>query len=542
MTAPLSDSSGRLPRPVRPVGRPDDSPARYRTLWRWHFYAGLFVMPLLIVLALTGTLYCFQPQIEPLLYPSLLRVDPAGTPLARQTLLARARDAMPAGAVATTATIRTDARSSAEFVFRRPDGESDSVYVDPYSGQILGTLSVEHRLMRQARLLHRALLLGKPGELVMELAACWTLVMLGTGLALWWPRLRQTGARAWLPERAATRRNWWKSLHGALGAWLAIGGLAFVLTGMPWTGSWGQQFKALVTRAGLGEAAGASHVHGDAPAGAAHAGHAAASGTDAAAMSGSRHGGPEGQGGHEGHGGHSAAAMHGRNESHAADGEQERLPQPGQVANGAPQPPTRVDQLPVELTPWAAGLAAIPTGSSATPAQRLPLDRVVAIAAREGVVTGYDVALPTTPDGVYTVSYYPPDPQGERILNIDARSGAIVKDLGYRQYGAVAKAVAYGTSLHMGRYFGLANQIACAAISLGLLGLAVTGLLMWLKRRPRGRLAAPSRPLTAATMRAWVIGLACVGLVFPMMGASLLLVWCVDRLAGRRLLSASAGR
>lgn len=28
----------------------------YRTLWRWHFYAGLFVMPFLIVLAITGTL------------------------------------------------------------------------------------------------------------------------------------------------------------------------------------------------------------------------------------------------------------------------------------------------------------------------------------------------------------------------------------------------------------------------------------------------------------------------------------------------------
>ena len=31
----------------------------YRTLWRWHFYAALFVMPFLVVLAVTGTLYCF---------------------------------------------------------------------------------------------------------------------------------------------------------------------------------------------------------------------------------------------------------------------------------------------------------------------------------------------------------------------------------------------------------------------------------------------------------------------------------------------------
>ncbi|MDI9654337.1 PepSY domain-containing protein, partial [Burkholderia cenocepacia] len=66
---------------------------------RWHFYAGLFVMPFLVILAITGTLYCFQPQIEPLLYPHRLVVEPRATPrLDADTLLARARTAMPADA------------------------------------------------------------------------------------------------------------------------------------------------------------------------------------------------------------------------------------------------------------------------------------------------------------------------------------------------------------------------------------------------------------------------------------------------------------
>ncbi|WP_369056772.1 PepSY domain-containing protein, partial [Burkholderia gladioli] len=62
--------------------------AGYRTLWRWHFYAGLFVMPFLVILAVTGTIYCFQPQIEPLLYPHRLIVTPgAETRLDADTLL-----------------------------------------------------------------------------------------------------------------------------------------------------------------------------------------------------------------------------------------------------------------------------------------------------------------------------------------------------------------------------------------------------------------------------------------------------------------------
>ncbi|WP_250890383.1 PepSY domain-containing protein [Sphingobium nicotianae] len=38
--------------------------AVYRTIWRWHFYAGLFVIPFILLLALTGAAYLFKPQVE----------------------------------------------------------------------------------------------------------------------------------------------------------------------------------------------------------------------------------------------------------------------------------------------------------------------------------------------------------------------------------------------------------------------------------------------------------------------------------------------
>jgi uncharacterized iron-regulated membrane protein len=36
----------------------------YRTIWRWHFYAALFVIPMILILATTGTAYLFKPQID----------------------------------------------------------------------------------------------------------------------------------------------------------------------------------------------------------------------------------------------------------------------------------------------------------------------------------------------------------------------------------------------------------------------------------------------------------------------------------------------
>ncbi|WP_454827344.1 PepSY-associated TM helix domain-containing protein [Paraburkholderia xenovorans] len=473
----------------------------YRTLWRWHFYAGLFVMPFLVVLAITGTVYCFQPQIEPLLYPQRLIVTPQATPrLPAEALLAKARSAMPRGASAVTAVVDSDPRRSAEFVFRLADGGKQSVYVNPYTGAVLGTLSVERRFMQVDRMLHRKLLLGKPGELLMELAACWTLVMIGTGVALWWPREKTTARSALLPRFTLKGRPLWKNIHTVMGIWLALGALAFVLTGLPWTGSWGKQFKALATAANLGAPPGSwgglalrSTLPG--------AGGMQAAKADPRAQNAAHDE-------HAAHGGHPAASA-------GMDS------MPGMV----------MDDLPLPLTPWAVGNTPVPDSASAGagPAHPLPLGRVVALAASLGVTDGYNIVLPTSVNGVYTVSYFPADPKDERTLYIDQYSGAILKDIRYSDYGAVSKAVSYGTSLHMGRYFGLANQLLCTAISLGLAAMAVTGCVMWWKRRPQRSLGAPSRERAAPPMRGWKTGLVLLGVVFPLMGSTLLAVWLADR-------------
>ncbi|MFM0591597.1 PepSY-associated TM helix domain-containing protein [Paraburkholderia dilworthii] len=481
----------------------------YRTLWRWHFYAGLFVMPFLVVLAITGTLYCFQPQIEPLLYPHRLIVEPQAVPrLTEDRLLGKARAAMPKDAVAVTAAIASAPDRSTEFVFRLANGEKESVYLNPYSGEVLGTLSVENRFMQVDRMLHRKLLLGKPGELLMELAACWTLVMIGTGVALWWPREKTTARAALVPRFALRGRPLWKNLHAVMGIWLALGALAFVLSGLPWTGSWGKQFKALATAANLGAPPGSwggLPLRSVLPAGMP---------IDAAATSAMAATADKTRAAHDEH------AAHGAN---AADMDS----MPGMV----------MDDLPLPLTPWAVGNSPVPasTEPQAAHAQAqpkplpLPLGHVVAQLASLGVTDGYSIVLPTSPTGVYTVSYFPGDPKDERTLYIDQYSSAVLKDIRYGDYGAVSKAVSYGTSLHMGRYFGLANQLLCAAISLGLAAMAATGCVMWWKRRPQRSLGAPSRERAAPPMRGWKTGLVLLGMIFPLMGATLLAVWLADR-------------
>lgn len=470
----------------------------YRTLWRWHFYAALFVMPLLIVLAVTGTLYCFKPQIEPLLYPHRLIVAPEAKPrIAEDRLLRNAAAALPPGATPNSAHIDDDPTHSAEFVFRLPSGERESVYVNPYTGDVLGTLSVEGRFMQAVRMLHRKLLLGKPGELLMELAACWTLVMIATGVALWWPKrgVRVRKRDLFWPKLEGTGRAVWKSVHAVLGIWLAVGAFAFIVTGLPWTGSWGKQFKALATSVNLGSPPGAwggLALHSQAPGAGEPRGRAAA-----------------------------------ESQRDTADVNQHRAMK--MSAQMDSMPGMAMDDLPLSNVPWAVGAVPVPREPAHGAAERLPLGRIVARLRGMGLDDGYEIAFPRASDGVYTVSYFPDNPQSERTLYLDQYSGAVLKDIRYRDYGAVAKAVSYGTSLHMGRYFGLANQIACTLISLGLAAMAVTGFVMWWKRRPAGALGAPNRDQGAPPMRAWKTALVLLGIVFPLMGVTLLGVWLFDR-------------
>ncbi|NIE65789.1 PepSY domain-containing protein [Burkholderia sp. Ax-1719] len=482
----------------------------YRTLWRWHFYAGLFVMPFLIVLAITGTIYCFQPQIEPLLYPHRLVVTPQDTPrLPADTLLARAQASLPPDAKPIRAHIEANPARSAEFIFALANGRKESVYLNPYSGEVLGTLDVDSRFMQVDRMLHRKLLLGKPGELLMELAACWTLVMIGTGVALWWPRRASASAsassssdrkgstlRAALWPRLGTKgRPFWKSLHSVIGIWLAVGALAFVVSGLPWTGSWGKQFKALATR-----------VNAGAPRGAWGGGLPLKSSLPGAQTDHSEH---------AEHAGHDMSSM------------------PGMV----------MDDLPLPNVPWAVGAMHVPRSPDAATHEnaRFTLDQVVGRMHALGVESGYDIALPATATGVYTASYFPSDPQQERTVYIDQYSGKVLKDIRYADYGAVSQVISYGTSLHMGRYFGLANQLICTAISLGLAALAVTGFVMWWLRRPTRTVGAPSRERAAPPMRAWKAGLAILAVIFPLMGATIVAVLLLDWLffGGRQNLSAS---
>ena len=234
---------------------PVDSPL-YRRVWRWHFYAGLLCLPFLVLMAVTGGLYLYKDALEAWLHGPLLHVDAArgrgaapggGAPLPPEALVARARAAVPGEAVRFVAPAAPG--RSAEVGVRGADGVL-AVYLDPADGRVLGSLHDERRPMEVVKRLHSLVIAGPLANLWVEVVAGWAIVLVVSGVFLWWPRGR-TGGVLTVRARPA-RRLWWRDLHAVTGVFASAVILFLAVTGMPWSAFWGEQFGRLAGAWGVG--------------------------------------------------------------------------------------------------------------------------------------------------------------------------------------------------------------------------------------------------------------------------------------------------
>jgi uncharacterized iron-regulated membrane protein len=448
------------------------TPALHRTIWRWHFWAGLIVAPFLLILSLTGAIYLFNDEINDALYPELRLVEPAP---GRVPVPAMVRAALAAHPGAASRIDLPAAPDRAAVVFVEPTGgEPLRVHVDPGSGRVLGAIEYGRTLVGWADAMHGSLTIGALGDRIVELAACWALVLLVTGLILWWPRGRWRAAGVLWPRLAGGGRRFWRELHGPVGLWTA-GLLGFlIVTGLPWAGVQGDVLQRATAAAGIGYPA-SFRTH-NAP----QSMKAALGETpwtlEAAPMPLSEHRPSE----HAGHAGHEA-------------------------------PPPTADAAAID-----------------------GLDRVATLLAARGLTGGYRLFLPGTPTGVYTALTYPDRPEGQRTIYVDRyRFRTIGPEVRFADYGVAGRAIELGVAIHMGNYFGRANQLLMLLPCLGIWVLTISGAAMWWTRRPRGRIGAPT-PIPGARLAGLAAVLVVAGIAMPLFGGSLIVLGALD-LAVRRL-------
>jgi uncharacterized iron-regulated membrane protein len=452
----------------------------YRAIWRWHFYAGICVLPLVLALALSGLAMLASTPLDRYLHSELLSVAASGAPLAASEQVAAVADAYPNADVITyfgglaadesarITIMSTHVAAGHEATHR--DAGLVTVFVDPYTGDVLGELDETRTVYAWAKKVHGTLLLGTAGDYIIEIGAGFGVLMIVTGLYLWWPRDGRTARQVLLPAVTGTGRRRWRHLHAAAGVWSAPLLLFFFVSGLAWTPFWGG--KLVQTWSSLpGEAF-------DAPL---------------------------------------ATATH------------ESL---GEGARRAV--PWAVEQTPLPLSGSRRGAPGIASDGP------IAVDDVVAYARAAGFER-FRVHLPRGPHGVWTVASTTigGDTQvldGDHIVHLDADTGNVLADIRFDDYAPMGKLMAAGIPLHQADT-GTANLLVNVVFCFGVIGMCVAALGAWWARRPGGarRLVPPPLPRDARVWRTAVGLMLTLSVAFPLVAVTIAVVIGLDLLLLRRV-------
>ncbi len=220
----------------------------YRAIWRWHFFAGLLVIPFMLNLAVTGSLYLFKDEIDNTVFAYRNVVQPRSESLAPSLLTDNAKAAVPGSKVLRYQSPGAPTQS-ARVTVGTPGGNV-LVFVDPYSGAVLGKVGEKEEFSWVVKKIHSLEYFGLAFNRIVEAVGGLALVLVITGFYLWWPR-KQTGGVVTV-RGTPDRRVFWRDLHAVTGA--GAGALIFFLaiSGMPWSGYWGDKLNTTLSGYGLG--------------------------------------------------------------------------------------------------------------------------------------------------------------------------------------------------------------------------------------------------------------------------------------------------
>lgn len=214
--------------------------ALYGRIWRWHFFAALLVIPFVLWQAVTGTLYLWHEEIADRAWPQLRFVQPQSTRVSYERQYAAAT-AHHAGESLAFMQVRDDPARATLFSFSAPNGLVHPAFVNPYTGAYLGSVEPTRWLPGFTRSLHGGWPINPWGSYLLEIGASWAIVMILTGLYLWWPRDSVGAAGVLYPRLRGGSRVFWRDLHSVVGMYFALIALAFLITALPWTAFWGER-------------------------------------------------------------------------------------------------------------------------------------------------------------------------------------------------------------------------------------------------------------------------------------------------------------
>lgn len=237
-----------------------------------HLYLSLAAGIVIFCSCLTGTILVFEKEINQALNPQYYRVEAKGGRMPIALLVKAALRQIPKSKPASVLVYNDPARSVEVSVTLpgkkgtgtgQPEktkerikagaepGKKDkkpnegrkpltTVFVNPYTGQVLGQYSKKESFFTTVEMLHRFLLAGKDsvGDMIVGICTLLFLFILITGVILWWPKTKAILRQRIKVKWDGSTKRLVHDLHLVTGFYTSVFLIVIVLTGLIMSFKW----------------------------------------------------------------------------------------------------------------------------------------------------------------------------------------------------------------------------------------------------------------------------------------------------------------
>ncbi|MCL1694460.1 MULTISPECIES: PepSY domain-containing protein [unclassified Lysinibacillus] len=205
----------------------------YQSFWRMHFYAALFITPLLISLTLSGIGFLFYTNVENQLYDKYFFGDSGKTEVQSIDDAVKLAEESYAG-YKTNKIIELEEPYNTRLSMKNADGKEKYVFLDDHN-QIIGGQDAGYTFANIMRNTHSSLFIG--GTFVnylVELAACWAIFLMLSGIYMTFR------AKLLKKTKQTNKRQKSRKFHALVGTMITIPMLVIIFTGLPWSAFMGK--------------------------------------------------------------------------------------------------------------------------------------------------------------------------------------------------------------------------------------------------------------------------------------------------------------
>lgn len=201
-----------------------------KILGKVHLWIGLIIGILIFIISISGALYTWAPEISYVIYNQ--KVEPQDSPFVSVSVLKSTIDQQFPDSDFRTVFYK-DKSSTAEVLLYAP-GTYYKAFLNPYSGKLVHLQDMKKGWLNYLVAIHRNLMLGDIGRQIVHWTTLLFLLMVITGIVLWWPKDKHNRKqRLSINWRVSPKKlNYdWHNIIGFYSSWIII---FSIVTGLFW--------------------------------------------------------------------------------------------------------------------------------------------------------------------------------------------------------------------------------------------------------------------------------------------------------------------